>query len=271
MIIIGSIHANLLSKAWSHKTKFINQGHQSNCEQSPENLSFKNAWNQSGSLWNTPASCLCPYKYSPSHHGGTEKYRLKGLFQDWNNHSAERSQVKTDNYFICAEQHCKQIAHNYDKIQSTIWQSPVVFWGIWHTALPSQMFVPFLMIGVWVFVCCFDSHSSFNKDFLLSLCTVFTDLHQRIEFQQQQSHLHSTLQGVFPVRSSSHSLGRGDKWAQPVISPREWGIHPGMKVDISPHRSGRSVCYKAIVANLCYQTQLLTLMAWTCLGFLHHC
>lgn len=71
------------------------------------------------------------------------------MFQDWNSHSAARSQVKTDNYFICAEQHCKQIAHNYDKISSTTWQSPVVCWGIWHTMLPSQMFVPFLMIGIW--------------------------------------------------------------------------------------------------------------------------
>lgn len=90
--------------AWSHKTKFISQGHWSNCEQSPESVPCKTAWNQAGSLWNAG---LVPRACTNAHALTVEALRnadYKGFFQDWNSRFSARSQTEADHYIICVKQ-----------------------------------------------------------------------------------------------------------------------------------------------------------------------
>lgn len=76
--------------AWRHETVFIHHGHESNCEQSPEAVPSKAAWNQAGSLWNAqPNSSVCTNAH-PLTTEALRKVEYKDCFQELYTYSLVR-------------------------------------------------------------------------------------------------------------------------------------------------------------------------------------
>lgn len=145
---------------------------------------------------------------------------------------------------------CKQITQLWQNTINNMTVSCCVLGHLAHSAAESDVCS---LSDAWClcFACCFDSHSCFNKGLLYCRCVQCSLIYARGLNSSSQSQLRSLLQGLFPARSSFHSLGREMNPTSDIPEGEGYTHYcNGRQVEIPPQGRGRSVCLENLLATL---------------------